>query len=473
MDPLDKKISLIFIVTIAIRIIFHLLTNFTYDDAYITFRYVENLVSGNGFVYNPGEHVLGTTTPLFTLILSIFRILGLSIQKSALFISLLCAGATAIIIYRFAGYLRFTRFTLIPVIIYILFPRLLTTDTGGMETALFTLLVTAGIYFYYRQQPYYAIASATLASVTRPEGFLLLAMLLAVTCYKDKRDWLRYISMPLVIILPWFMFSYFYFGSIIPNSITAKLALYSRFGTRPVLDNLLFIFGLTNPLGIVLLLMAVIGSYWLWKKQNFGLFAGVWLLGMILPLAFSKTHLFLWYTTPIVPVYLLFAGASLPYFTERLQISAVRLRHLSNLIALLLVVVLLAGNINNVSYFSAYQHTLESVHKNIGLYLRTQGNEDDIVAAEDIGYIGYFSRLKIIDRDGLISPEVVPYNRSGHYYQLIVDYKPDWVVGSPQGAHSQFITDSLFLTDYMVVQRYKADFGSEYRIFRKKDKMEN
>ena len=42
----------------------------TIDDAYITFRYARNLLAGNGFVFNPGERVLGTTTPLFTLILA-------------------------------------------------------------------------------------------------------------------------------------------------------------------------------------------------------------------------------------------------------------------------------------------------------------------------------------------------------------------------------------------------------------------
>ncbi len=38
----------------------------TVDDAYITFRYARNILNGSGFVYNPGEHVLGTTTPLYT-----------------------------------------------------------------------------------------------------------------------------------------------------------------------------------------------------------------------------------------------------------------------------------------------------------------------------------------------------------------------------------------------------------------------
>ena len=40
------------------------------DDAYITFRYARNLVNGLGFVYNVDQPVLGTTTPLYTLLLS-------------------------------------------------------------------------------------------------------------------------------------------------------------------------------------------------------------------------------------------------------------------------------------------------------------------------------------------------------------------------------------------------------------------
>lgn len=39
------------------------------DDAFITYRYARNILAGNGFVYNPSEHVLGTTTPLYTFLL--------------------------------------------------------------------------------------------------------------------------------------------------------------------------------------------------------------------------------------------------------------------------------------------------------------------------------------------------------------------------------------------------------------------
>ena len=42
-----------------------------FDDTYITFRYSLNLASGYGFVYNLGEPVLGTTAPLWAMVLAL------------------------------------------------------------------------------------------------------------------------------------------------------------------------------------------------------------------------------------------------------------------------------------------------------------------------------------------------------------------------------------------------------------------
>ena len=44
--------------------------DYAYDDAYITYRYARNLATGHGFVYNLGDLYLGTTTPLYTLLLA-------------------------------------------------------------------------------------------------------------------------------------------------------------------------------------------------------------------------------------------------------------------------------------------------------------------------------------------------------------------------------------------------------------------
>src|SRR5688572_7143347 len=43
--------------------------NISYDDAFITYRYAYNLATGAGFVYNLGEWYMGTTAPLYGMLL--------------------------------------------------------------------------------------------------------------------------------------------------------------------------------------------------------------------------------------------------------------------------------------------------------------------------------------------------------------------------------------------------------------------
>jgi len=50
--------------------LFFVFSSWAYDDPFITFRYAQNLRAGLGFVYNPGERILSTTTPLYTLLLA-------------------------------------------------------------------------------------------------------------------------------------------------------------------------------------------------------------------------------------------------------------------------------------------------------------------------------------------------------------------------------------------------------------------
>ncbi len=470
MTSRDRNTAIIFLSTVAVRLLFHFYTGYTADDAFITFRYADNIIGGEGFVYNSGERVLGTTTPLFTLVLVLFGLIGMEVSRAALLVSLLCCGTTAVIIYRFADSLRFTRWSLLPVVLYILFPRLLPTDTGGMETALFTLLLTAAFYYQHRQMAVYGLAMATLAAATRPEGYLVLGILLVYNVIKRPGRLVSLLSVPAPILLAWVAFATLYFGSPIPNSVPAKLALYSRFGSMSPWDNLLLVIGFEHPLSLPLLALAIIGGWWLNKRQNYGLLEIIFMMGMVGGLAFSSTHMFLWYISPIYPIYLLFASAALPMLSERANLTGYRLTVVSQIALVTAAVVMSAAIYKPASYYRGYQHNLEIVHKAIGLYLRGHTDKDAVVAAEDIGYLGYFSERKIIDRDGLVSPEVVPYNRDGRYLEVIEDMKPDWVVASPQGPNSPFIDSLPFTSKYELREAFFPATGvSEYRIFARRN----
>ncbi|MFQ6008007.1 MAG: hypothetical protein ACE5K8_03560 [Candidatus Zixiibacteriota bacterium] len=461
----DKRaIAIIFFMTIFVRLLFHYLTGFTYDDAFITFRYAENIANGHGFVYNVGEKVLGTTTPLFTLILAALASLRLPVITGALFVSLLASGLTAVILYRFARSLGFAQISLVPVTLYMFFPRLLATDTGGMETPLFTLLVTAAFYFQHRQLPFHAVTAAALATVTRPEGLLPLGIIIAYNGFKDLKQTFALGVLASLIILPWAIFAGYNFGSPVPNSVAGKLSLYSHWGVKPWWGNLIFIMGWHHPFGIPLFLLAVVGAWWLIKQQKFGLLEITWLSGMFLSLTVAPTYLFLWYITPIYPIYFLFVGGAFCFITGWREQWRKHTKVLARLVVAVTAIVLVAFGFSGMRSHRSYWNTMKTVHQSIGLYLREHAHPTDVVAAEDIGYIGYYSGLKILDRDGLISPEVIPYNREKNYLELILDKKPEWLVADLDSPTSQFISNSEFTTRYRLAATFKHPSGQICRV---------
>ncbi len=460
----NTRLGIAFAAPVIVRVIFHILTGFTADDAFITFRYAENIAAGLGYVYNESQAVQGTTTPLFTLILALCSIVRIPLQSAALFVSILSAGLTGVVLLRFATSLRFTRWALLPVVCYAFWPRSLAADTGGMETALFTLLVTSALYFQHKRLDMYALGMATLATVTRPEGALLLGLLGVCNLYQHRERWLSYLTIPAVILGPWLLFAWYYFGSILPHSVTAKLALYSRFGTSPSWDTFVGLMGWHNPAGWMLTVMAIVGGYWMLKKQNSGRLEVTWLVVMLAFYTFSGTRVFFWYIVPIFPVYLLFASAAAPCAADLLKLTPDRERFARSVVMSLVALILIADGYRPVTYYAAYQRDMKSVHREIGEYLRIYAEPDAIVAAEDIGYIGFYSRRQILDRDGLVSPEAVPYNRRGDYLGVIADHTPDWVVAAHDSPISGFTADSAFVAAYEKRQDFVSDMF-KYAVF--------
>jgi len=57
----------------------HFMAGYGFDDSFITYAVAQNLAQGRGLVFNPGEALQVSTTPLYTLVLSAFSALGLEL----------------------------------------------------------------------------------------------------------------------------------------------------------------------------------------------------------------------------------------------------------------------------------------------------------------------------------------------------------------------------------------------------------
>lgn len=456
----------LFALTVLVRLAFHHYTEFIADDAFITFRYAHNLAFGNGFVYNLGERVMGTTTPLFTFLVGLFGSLGLDIPRAALVMGLFASGLTSIVIYQLANLLRMTHWAALPAVLYALWPRSVVADSCGMEAPLFSLFVIGAVYFHTRRLPIYALAMATLATVTRPEGFALLILLTGYYLFHHRERWIQLLITPLFLLIPWLVFATIYFGSPIPNSVSGKLALYSRWGTMSWWDTLVYYLAWHNPAGWIITFMAIAGGYWLWRKQDWGGVAVIWLAGMIAFYVFSGARVFFWYPAPLYPLLLIFAAATFPYLAGRYPALEQYGRKYAWAVVLCVAVISAVGIYPAARYYRAFQTAMTDCHLSVATFLKENVGPTELVAAEDIGYMGYYSGKRILDRDGLISPEAAPYNRSGDYGGLIRDFKPGWLVAAPDMPTTGFLNDSSFLAMYQEVQEYSG-VGCRYTIFKR------
>lgn len=220
--------------------LFH--ANYTVDDAYISFRYAENLASGNGLVFNVGERVEGYSNFLYTLLLSFAAKAGVDPVLASKVIGICFGLSTLIVLWRFSVLVSGDDRSLLN----LFGPLLLAVSTdfavwcvAGLETPMYTFLVLVGMYLFVSQDRLSArILSPVLfalVALTRAEGVAFLVMTLAyvvlwrlvsrLASREIVTEVLTMVAVFAAIYVPFLMWRLVYYGQILPNSVYAKNAL--------------------------------------------------------------------------------------------------------------------------------------------------------------------------------------------------------------------------------------------------------
>ena len=207
------------------------------DDAYISLVYAQNWVDGYGLVFNAGERVEGYTNFLWTLLLTVPCMLDEDAVSWAQWMGFISIFGTMFCCVAITKELDAQRSAIWRNIT----PALLAANGAlgfwalcGLETAFFTLLLTAGAYAYLRElqseESGYATAFLfSLAALTRPEGLAFYALTaLHRAAYSMLRgrfvltQQIRY-TLPFALIIgAHFVFRYAYYGALLPNTFYAK-----------------------------------------------------------------------------------------------------------------------------------------------------------------------------------------------------------------------------------------------------------
>ncbi len=228
--------SLTFAIPALLAFVFFLFrAHYVIDDAFITFRYSQHLAEGHGFVFNlGGQPVEGFTNLSWTILLAVGIALHLSPIYVSVYLGLLCgigSQMTAGLIMKEFGVRNGPLF--IALLVFSFLTPFWAASAMGLETGMAALLVALMFLLTIRGRlgPTLAVLGVVLFA-TRPE-LIALPMLLLVFAEGTEhtpggnRRWLTrrrmsYAATLLSGVLLLELFRLAYFGSLIPNTITAK-----------------------------------------------------------------------------------------------------------------------------------------------------------------------------------------------------------------------------------------------------------
>ncbi len=211
--------------------------NILMDDAFISFRYAVNLSNGLGLVFNPGECVEGYTNFLWAVLLACCDWLGIDIVLSSKILSMLSAIGTLVTLYlfgqrAFADHNWRLLLAAVPVMLFAAMGSQARYVVSGMETLLFTFLVTLSVYIYlYHDTPFLSGIVFALSSMARPEGLLYFTLALgywivAPQLFNHRSSCPKRLALFMAGFLllygSFFSWRYSYYGYPLPNTFYAK-----------------------------------------------------------------------------------------------------------------------------------------------------------------------------------------------------------------------------------------------------------
>jgi len=222
---LDGRTLLVVLVVLFVLILIR--TAWVCDDAYITFRTVDNFAHGYGLRYNVDERVQSFTNPLWLFLMTFAYLFSGEFYFTAIVVGVVVSVA-AILLLVF-GIARSTGAALLAVVVLCLSKAFTDYSTSGLESPLTHLLLAlfALVFLRYertRRSLILLSVIAALGALNRIDSLLLYIPPLAYFAMKwGGRHRLRSLALGFSPFILWVLFSFFYYGSPVPNTALAKL----------------------------------------------------------------------------------------------------------------------------------------------------------------------------------------------------------------------------------------------------------
>jgi len=420
-------------------------SGFPLDDAWIHQTYARNLAQRGEWSFVPGEPSTASTSPLYTLLLALGYALRVPHMAWTFALGALALAGAGWLNARLAATLfpQVRAVALWTGLMTVLAWHMVWAAASGMETVLFALLTLLVIAVAWSGRPagpgarplrspvwrgaMLGVTGAAL-TLTRPEGMMLVGLAVLFgwprlsgtnADLRHNLAWAGGVALGwLAGVAPYAAWNASVSGQLLPATASAKQAEYAATLALPLAER---VWMMLRPLvagGQALLLPGIVAAaFILMRRKAWRYDALTWL-----PMAWAAAHIGLYalrlpapyqhgrYAQPVLPVVILY-GVGGTLILVRCARRHLARRVLTRTLALSTAAV-------TAGFWAigaqAYARDVQIIHTEMVAAARWVSQAlpgDALLAAHDIGALGYYAPRPIFDLAGLVTPEVVPVIR--------------------------------------------------------------
>jgi hypothetical protein len=489
------SVAVIVCIGLPIVSLFSYPSDLLFDDPAIALKYVENLAAGHGYRYNASdpEPVFGSSSFLFTCLAAGLKRLAV-FDNNFLYMRLPGLFAYAILLFiafrtgrqsggAIGGLLSLAYFTS--------FPGYFENAAAGLEAVLAAALVATAIYlFYFNRADTVLYAICALLVMTKIDLLPIASVLVVARVYLNLKRSARSegpwdLAKPLLAYviptLTFFLVCWAYFGSPIPNSLTAKM-VFSKSQDGLKYLRAFFDFGwgygtawlFVAGLAPIAILASVLVSQRKSPSPQFLVvsFCCALLLAQVLFCPFLEVWSY-YFVVPVTGFQMLVAIAASEYAgiglnrTTRARAFLIPTAVLALMAAFTPVFSDAGFFFNQLKWANRLLTEVEGERKALGEFIRSSGHSNQTVLVGH-GWPAYSSGMKAIDFTGINTPWVMSIkDRSwGERMTLCINkYSPDFII-----SHKQVMP--MLLNQYELVRLgfNVALWGyGEWEVYRRRD----
>lgn len=448
----------------------------TPDDAFIFFRYARNIAEGDGWAYNVGDAASnGATSPLWALLLAVVYLLPGSMEAGAWALYAACLAGAGVLTFAALRQAGQTSAGVVSALLIVTTPALVWIR--GMESALFLLLAAAVLLVGLgaARDAGLGVLGGLLVLV-RPEGAILLAIIVGLRVWKSRRiPWITAVAAA-VTVAPWVAYSTWRFGTPIAGTLAAKTAQGASgyFGPSFVFARYIRTM-LSNPWSTAYIVLALVGLVAGVRQRRtrelVAVTAGFGAVHFLLYATVVRPPAYLWYYAPTYWVGAVLTGVGVAWLGSLFGAALTRLfegataevaRRWSIAAVSVVTLGLVALNLHGQSRGDIYRGYAEAAE-----WLKANSPEDASVSATEIGVLGWVSERPIVDYLGLLEPLSAEEVGRGDLSTWIGREQPDYYVQHLPVWDMEAPSASVdwFARAYRPVFESDADGWSRVRVF--------